>query len=118
MQRQAAMSAANKGPAAMTSFEGTISASANDARTLRDIRGASRPVLHADRVALVIIDAQEEYVRGPLRLDGVEAAIDEIVGCGRGRERTASLSSMSARRAAPTRRSSPRGAGVLALWLN
>ena len=48
------------------------------ARTLRDIRGGPRPDLDPQHAALIIIDAQEEYLRGPLRLEDVEAAIDEV----------------------------------------
>lgn len=47
-------------------------------RTLRDIRGGPRPELEPRHAALIIIDAQEEYLCGPLRLEEVEAAIDEI----------------------------------------
>jgi nicotinamidase-related amidase len=46
--------------------------------TLRTIRGARRPPLDPANAALVIIDAQCEYVDGQLPLNGIEAAIAEI----------------------------------------
>ncbi|RAK56384.1 cysteine hydrolase [Phenylobacterium soli] len=47
--------------------------------TLRDLRGASaRPVIDPASAALVIIDAQQEYVRGPLALEGMPQALAEI----------------------------------------
>jgi nicotinamidase-related amidase len=45
---------------------------------LRDLRGVARPALEPDRAALLIIDAQREYMEGPLKLEGMEGAIVEI----------------------------------------
>lgn len=48
--------------------------------TLRDLRGATRPpAIDPASAALVIIDAQQEYMRGPLALEGMPQALAEIV---------------------------------------
>lgn len=47
--------------------------------TLRELGGAARPPLDPAKAALLIIDAQMEYARGPLAVDGLEPAVDEIV---------------------------------------
>lgn len=47
--------------------------------TLRDLRGPQAPKLETARAALVIIDAQREYVEGPLTLTDMPASVAEIV---------------------------------------
>jgi nicotinamidase-related amidase len=47
--------------------------------TLNDLRAAPRPKIDPARAALVIIDAQNEYLDGRLKLDGFDPAVDEIV---------------------------------------
>jgi nicotinamidase-related amidase len=47
--------------------------------TLREIRGAREPAVDRAAAALVIIDAQQEYMMGPLALEGMPDALAEIV---------------------------------------
>lgn len=54
-------------------------AAAQTGATLRALRNVPAPVLDPGHAALVIIDAQGEYRRGPLQLDGLDAAVAEIV---------------------------------------
>jgi nicotinamidase-related amidase len=46
--------------------------------TLREIRGGDRPAIDPTHAAVIIIDAQKEYMRGPLALEGMLTALDEI----------------------------------------
>jgi hypothetical protein len=46
--------------------------------TLRQISGAPAPKVDPARAALIIIDAQGQYARGPLKLDGLSLALTEI----------------------------------------
>lgn len=48
------------------------------ARTLLELAGAPKPVLRLDDSAVVIIDAQREYVDGLLPLEGVGSALEAI----------------------------------------
>jgi nicotinamidase-related amidase len=62
---------------ATTSLPAT-SVSAAEPRTLLDISGAPTPRLEPHRAALIVIDAQGEYARGPVKLEGLATALEEI----------------------------------------
>src|SRR5262245_22413209 len=47
--------------------------------TLRDLRGVQSPRLNPGRAAVLIIDAQKEYAAGPLQLENLNGAVNEIV---------------------------------------
>ncbi|MEW5686686.1 MAG: cysteine hydrolase family protein [Pseudomonadota bacterium] len=47
--------------------------------TLRELGGAVHPRLDPAKAALIIIDAQMEYAHGPLAVEKLEPAVDEIV---------------------------------------
>lgn len=53
-------------------------ASSSRVLTLRETRGASRPALDPSQSALIIIDAQREYLDGKLVLTNFPAAVAEI----------------------------------------
>ena len=45
--------------------------------TLREISGLPQEPARLDRSALIMIDCQNTYMQGVMRLEGVEAALDE-----------------------------------------
>lgn len=47
-------------------------------KTLLSMAGAAHQPVSADKAALVLIDVQNEYLTGPLKLYGVEAAAAEV----------------------------------------
>lgn len=50
----------------------------SDAKTLFELTGSSHPAAELKQATLLIIDAQNEYRNGDLRLPGVEAAAEQI----------------------------------------
>jgi nicotinamidase-related amidase len=50
------------------------------AKTLLELSGATPPPLDLARSVLILIDYQNEYLEGPLRLTGAEEAIGQMAG--------------------------------------
>jgi nicotinamidase-related amidase len=49
-------------------------------KTLRDHAGIAWPAARFDDAVLLLIDAQREYTEGKLRLHGIDAAVEGVVG--------------------------------------
>lgn len=74
-------------------------------QTLREISGLPQEPARLDRSALVMIDCQNTYRQGVIRLEGLEAALDEamkLLELARGPGTPISTSSMTPARARPT----------------
>jgi nicotinamidase-related amidase len=65
--------------AAIAAASGAAQAAPARPLTLADMRATAWPALDPSRAALVIIDAQREYSDGRLKLEGMDAAVAEIV---------------------------------------